>query len=525
MLGATPTTQTSTSKLLDFYGLYRLAAVATLLGLFLFQQNASVFGQRSPELFFHTTVSFGVFALIFLRYWHTIPTNGLKHALFASFLVDTVYLVIALHTSAAAGITALGLMCVITVATSTMVLGNPLALVIASLFVLGLLTDNLVSQSKNNLIGIDLSNSGWFSAFLMLTAIVVDRFARHLRLVELEAAKTSRESALAKQLNELILQQLKTGVVLLHGDEVIAFNREAQLIFKPLQTNDLPCQLPQKFHQQYMLWQANPEQPLPPLTTHHDHQQLQLQFKTVASGEERYTMLFLENAQKANQRAQQLKLASLGRLTASIAHEIRNPLAAIKHAAELIKETNTNTEEAILLAIIDQHTVRMNDIVENIQSLTRQQPFVPQAIDLSDFLMSFAKQFNEQQAGLIKVVIDTPSPTVTFEPSQLLQVLDNLCQNAARYTVRQDDSHGIVLHAQFVERLNRVALAVIDYGEPIAEQTAEHLFEPFFTTEHHGTGLGLYLSRELCLLNKASLEYRHGGRRRKSFSILFSTET
>ena len=139
--------------------------------------------------------------------------------------------------------------------------------------------------------------------------------------------------------------------------------------------------------------------------------------------------------------------------------------------------------------------------------------------------MSFAKQFNEQQAGLIKVVIDTPSPTVTFEPSQLLQVLDNLCQNAARYTVRQDDSHGIVLHAQFVERLNRVALAVIDYGEPIAEQTAEHLFEPFFTAEHHGTGLGLYLSRELCLLNKASLEYRHGGRRRKSFSILFSTET
>lgn len=200
MLGATPTTQTSTNKLLDFYGLYRLATAGTLLCLFWFQHTDSVFGQRSPELFVQTSVAFAVFALIALRYWRTIPPHWLRHSLFASFLIDTVFLVIALHTSAAAGITALGLMCVITVATATMVLGNPLALVIASLFVLGLLADSAVSQSQNSQSTIDLSSSGLFSAFLMLTAIVVDRFARHLRLAELEVAKSSRESALAKQL-------------------------------------------------------------------------------------------------------------------------------------------------------------------------------------------------------------------------------------------------------------------------------------------------------------------------------------
>lgn len=481
-------------------------------------------GQRFPSLFTQASSTYVVLALIAIRYWQRVPEEWQRHSLFAGFLFDTLFLVIALHTSAITGVTALSLLCVITVASATMVLGNPLALVVASLFVIGLLTDGLVSQGYPSGEKIDLYSSGLFSAFLMLTAVMVNRFASNLRLAEQHAEKSSREKAAAEKLNQLILQQLNTGVILLEGDEIRALNKGAQRTLNIADIQGQAKRLPPSFQAQYELWKANPEVPLPTITTVHDHQEWHLQFKSVASDDAQYIMVFLENAQKASQQAQQLKLASLGRLTASIAHEIRNPLAAIKHAAQLLEETSLSSEDKRLLEIIDQQSRRMNKIIENIQHLSRRQVTPAQQITLDEWLVTFAQEFNMRHDKAIKLNIETPYATVMFDPVQLQQVLDNLCSNALRYTATQDDGHGILLHVTYVKRLKRIALAVVDFGAPIPEDKLPHLFEPFFTTEHKGTGLGLYICRELCLSNKASLDYRHGGRRRKSFSILFAEQ-
>lgn len=520
----TTTTSPSTPLLLNVYGLYRLLVACSLTLFFWLEGSEGILGQRFPSLFTDASSLYLILSLIGIRYWQRVGEEWQRHVLFAGFLIDTLFLVIALHTSATTGVTALSLLCVITVASATMVLGNPLALVIASLFVLGLLTDGLVSQGYPTTERIDLYSSGLFSAFLMLTAVAVDRFAHYLHVAEQKAAQSTVEKAAAEKLNQLILQQLNTGVMLLHNDEILALNKGAERALNIDKSKGQPKRLPPAFQQQYDRWKGNPETPLPTLTTRHDHQELHLQFKTVASDAAQYTMLFLENARKASQQAQQLKLASLGRLTASIAHEIRNPLASIKHAAELLEETTQNEEDKYLLAIIDKQARRMNSIIENIQNLSRGQIAPRQIIELNKWLEHFATQFNEQQHGAIKLQMDQHDVQINFDPGQLQQVLDNLCGNALRYTQTQSDGHSILLHLQYVDRLHRFALAVIDYGEPIHDDQVPHLFEPFYTTEHKGTGLGLYICRELCLSNQASLDYRCGGRRRKSFSILFSKQ-
>lgn len=515
-------TSATTTTLLNIYGVYRLLVAISLAVIFWLEGKEGILGQRFPDLFTQSSIGYVVLAIIGIRYWQRVPDEWRRQALFGGFLFDTMFLVIALHTSAISGVTALSLLCVITVASATMVLGNPLALVVASLFVIGLLTDGLVSQGYPTEEKIDLYSSGLFSAFLMLTAVVVNRFASHLHLAEQQAAKSSREKAAAEKLNQLILQQLNTGVILLEGDEIRALNKGAERTLNIEHTQGHPTRLPPSFQSQYERWKSNPEVPLPTITTVHDHQEWHLQFKSVASDDAQYIMLFLENAQKASQQAQQLKLASLGRLTASIAHEIRNPLAAIKHAAELLEETTEGKEDKRLLEIIDQQTRRMNRIIENIQNLSRRQVAPGQMIDIGPWLITYVQEFNLRHHNALKLQNDSHDTTVMFDPVQLQQVLDNLCSNALRYSVTQPDGHHVLLHLQYVTRLKRVALAVIDYGAPVADDKVAHLFEPFFTTEHKGTGLGLYICRELCLSNQASLDYRHGGRRRKSFSILFA---
>ena len=515
-------TKASTTTLLHIYGYYRLFVAIGLTSIFWLQGSDGFLGERFPELFSNAVLSYLILSLIAVRYLQQVPIDWQRQVLFGGFLFDTTFLVIALHTSAISGVTALSLLCVITVASAARVLGNPLALVVASLFVLGLLTDGLVSQGYPSNERIDLYNSGLFSAFLMLTAVVVNRFAGHLRFAEQEADKSRRDKATAEKLNRLILQQLNTGVILLENDEIIALNEGAEKALNITSKQGKPKRLPPIFHEQYLQWLDNSERPRPNITTGHDQQEWHLQFKVVESGKNQYTMLFIENAQNANRQAQQLKLVSLGRLTASIAHEIRNPLAAIKHAAELMQETCKVDEDKRLLEIINHQTLRMNKIVENIQSLSRKQSSPRQEIELAPWLTKWCDHVNPHYGHQLKLHIDTPNAVVNFDPSQLQQVIENLCQNALRYTVQQADGHGILLHLQYVERLQRYSLAVIDYGEPVPSEQVAHLFEPFFTTDKKGTGLGLYICRELCLSNQAALDYRCGGRRRKSFSILFA---
>jgi two-component system sensor histidine kinase PilS (NtrC family) len=245
--------------------------------------------------------------------------------------------------------------------------------------------------------------------------------------------------------------------------------------------------------------------------------------------------VFLEDLQRVDERAQDLKLASMGRLVASIAHEIRNPLAAISHANALLKEDLQDTAQGRLLDIVQENTRRLDRIVQNILQLARRGGGEPQQVrikGLLDEVISELERDGQVEPGVLDVSL-FGDPALQFNPDHLRQVLVNLLQNALRYASGKPGSISVVVvpilpqivtgadgNALTKSSTERMEVIVQDDGEVIDDDTRRHLFEPFFTTHHRGTGLGLYLARELCLANGATLGFVPNANEKKKGSFV-----
>ena len=219
-------------------------------------------------------------------------------------------------------------------------------------------------------------------------------------------------------------------------------------------------------------------------------------------------VVVLEDMQRVQDQAQQVKLAALGRLTANIAHEVRNPLSSISYAAELLREGQNDPAEARLTQIILDNTARLNRIVQDVMQLNRRDRVNLEQIDLVKHLQEFANdlcQANRVPISTVELITPNECKGI-FDRGHLDQVLWNLGQNALRYSQQQAGSVKLQLACEADE--GRVILDVMDDGPGVNEEAAIKLFEPFFTTDAGGTGLGLYISRELCEANGALLNYR-----------------
>ena len=206
------------------------------------------------------------------------------------------------------------------------------------------------------------------------------------------------------------------------------------------------------------------------------------------------------------QQAQQLKLASLGRLTASIAHEIRNPLGAISHASQLLAESrHLDKGDLRLTEIIEEQSKRVNTIVKNIMQLSRRDRAQPEDLFLRPWLDQFIQEFIHHEkipAERIQVEITPPDLQIRFDPTQLHQILWNLCHNGIHHGAGR-----LVLRGGSTRQPYHQYLDIMDDGDGIDAGMAHAIFEPFFTTANHGTGLGLYIAKELCESNQARLNY------------------
>jgi len=223
-------------------------------------------------------------------------------------------------------------------------------------------------------------------------------------------------------------------------------------------------------------------------------------------------LILLEDSQQATERLQQLKLAALGRLTAGIAHEIRNPLAAIGHAAQLLQEsTGLGSSERRLAQIVHDNVKRANRIIGDVLDLARRDQLKPERLVLEPWLENFRQEFLRGRDGPTpewRQSVEPAELAVMFDPHQLWQVLWNLCANACQHGSRTGETPQIELRAGLDDGRARPFLDVRDTGAGVAADNVAKLFEPFFTTRTKGTGLGLYLARELCEANRAQLQYR-----------------
>lgn len=234
-------------------------------------------------------------------------------------------------------------------------------------------------------------------------------------------------------------------------------------------------------------------------------------------------VIVLEDMQRVQAQAQQVKLAALGRLTANIAHEVRNPLSSISYAAELLQEGKNDPAQTRLTQIILENAERLNRIVQDVMQLNRRDRTKLQLIDLKDYLFNLREEIAQTETAAKTIIaIDAPAEfKVSFDRDHLNQVLLNLCQNALRYCQKKTGSVHLSVTQTFA---HTVQLTVADDGSGLDADTAHQLFEPFFTTEARGTGLGLYIARELCEANGASLEYQPGLTRGACFTITFGVQ-
>lgn len=387
-----------------------------------------------------------------------------------------------------------------------------------------------------------LSRAGLSGAAFFAAVFVINRLAERLIKQESLAAQRGRDLQQQEAINRLVIADMGDGILVVgRGSEVIAGNpaleRMLGLAVPPgkalYKLTDIPSLAP--IADAFFAWQKRSGQraagerwatfvrvkPGGEMTVTHEasggqdgmHSRvahLRLRFADVKGthvAEDR-TVIFLQDVTEIENQAQQLKLASMGRLTASIAHEVRNPLSAISHAASLLGEDIGDPTQKRLLNIVNDNVVRLNRMIEDILKLSRKAQSQDEPVQLTTFLTDLVADFTENHAlapGMI-ALSGTYGRQVRFDPLHLREVIVNLLSNALRYASGRTGS--IRIHA-LAPAAGRLELHVQDDGPPISPAVRAHLFEPFYTTSSKGTGLGLYVARELCLNNGAMLDYEY----------------
>ncbi|MES2831383.1 MAG: ATP-binding protein [Pseudomonadota bacterium] len=237
---------------------------------------------------------------------------------------------------------------------------------------------------------------------------------------------------------------------------------------------------------------------------------LKLRFARVASeyASNNRSVIFMRDVSEIDNQAQQLKLAAMGRLTASIAHEVRNPLSAISYSASLLREESRDPAQTRLLEIVTDNVTRLNRMIEDILRLSRKANRPNEPLPLAPTIARILAEFLETHPVSHDLIHVAPIDIhyIWFDAIHFQEVLVNLLSNALRYASGEPGSIRLDVTATSAARLE---LHVKDDGASISPQVRAHLFEPFYTTSSKGTGLGLYLARELCLNNGAVLDYEY----------------
>jgi len=257
-------------------------------------------------------------------------------------------------------------------------------------------------------------------------------------------------------------------------------------------------------------WQQQPGREPGPVSLWASTAEVAPRFMSLGGGPAKQVLILLDDALRLREQAQQMKLAALGRLSASIAHEIRNPLSAIHHAGQLLAESpHQNQEDRRLLDMIQRHSTRIDKIVNDVLNLSRRDAATPSSIAVRGFLertVAIYREGHPNRACHIDLEGVEPDLTVRFDPNHLQQILLNLWDNSFEHgAARGGEAVHITLGSGRQAALGQSYLDVADNGGGIAGELRERVFEPFFTTAHKGTGLGLYLARELCEYNQARL--------------------
>ena len=322
----------------------------------------------------------------------------------------------------------------------------------------------------------------------------------------------SADLASLAELNELIIERMRTGILIVDQNNNTHLMNEAAwfLMGMPEKRSGKLDSLAADLQEDLENWRETRRHRNTTISLARGAPPIVARFAALSSDQSSDTLVFLEDASKLSRRAQEMTLNSLGRLSASIAHEIRNPLAAIHHSAQLLAESkDLGAEDRKLIDIVERHCRRMNEIIENVLQLARQQPAKPKQIILADWAGDFVEEFKNSQGidGEISLEVLDDQAVALVDPIQLQQVVWNLCQNALKYGRIAPAPAVVTIRCGYASKRECPILEVLDQGPGISVEDRQRIFEPFYTSSLDGSGLGLYLVQHLCASNHASLEY------------------
>ena len=341
------------------------------------------------------------------------------------------------------------------------------------------------------------------------------------------AEERGAEAASLSQINDLIIRRLRTGVIVVDAAHRIRLANETawHLLGEPNPGEKRLEVLCPPLSRHITGWRVDPQREPQPLQLRSDRPDVVPRIARLGTTED-LLLVFLDDSELVSRRAEQLTLSALGRLSAGIAHEVRNPLGAISHAAQLLEESDSlDDNDRPLLNIILTQCQRVNGIINNVLSLSRREAARPEVLEICEWLEDFVSDYCREHflpGGAVRVAMNQGPITAVFDPQQLHQVLTALLSNALKHGRRGAEPAAVQLSAHLDEDRATPLIEVRDQGPGIPPEIAEKVFEPFYTTHDMGSGLGLYIARQICEANQAVLEYRPGEAGGSCFRIILS---
>ena len=474
-------------------------------------------------LYSWASFAFLVLALVWMVA-SAIERRGFQRQVSLQIYSDTIIIILLMH--ACGGISSgLGMLLIISIAITGLLTEQAMAILFASLASLGLLAEHIYSVKHIAHYTGSSAQVGILGASLIATAFVTHKLKMRVRSSEQLVQQRERDMALLSALNQEIIENMHAGIIVLNrNDKIRHINRAArEMLHLPANTTISMQRDCVALLATLESWRDGTETAL--LTSPHSSaiDSLQISFRELHSEGQPNTMIFLNDVSSIRDSMQQAKLAALGHLTASIAHEIRNPLGAISYAAELLNEQGKFDEsDRRMIEIINQHTKRINHIIEDILNISRGEANARESIELDSWLPAFVDDFCQSGLATADTFIlsfETGATGLRFDPGHLNQILTNLCNNACihgnadkpiRIRVFQNPDHILCIE-------------IADQGPGLGSDALQKIFEPFYTTSHQGSGLGLYIVSQLCERNEASISARINQYNGTSFVLMLSS--
>lgn len=500
------------SQHLRLYSLFRLGASGMLFGsqLWPYFRNAPT----EPSVSFWLLLIFFLYAIAVSVSFESLQAErGL--VLKAQTSLDIVFLVLMMHFLPG-NQSGIGLLLIINIIFAGLISDGRFALFYAAIATIGILLENTFQVIHRNLPINDYSNAVLLSLSCFATAWLAQTLTARMQSSENLATQRGQDIEHLAKTNALITREMPNGVLVI--DQYQQLKHYNQQACKLLGLEETMLQAAVQLHtplERMMPAIMQLLQTAPASNATSDavkltinNRDLGIRFHAISENIENGVVIFIEDWSQIQTQAHQVKLAALGRLTANIAHEIRNPLSAISHATQLLQEDELQPGTGRMLQIISDNVQRLDQIIKDVLELNRRDRTNQDQFNINTFVQEFYQQFCAvEKIDLANFTLDLPTKesTIIFDRRHINQILWNLCKNGWRHSKQQVQSLQLKVvsdkSGQFIH------ITIKDDGGGIDPNIQPHLFEPFMTTEKTGTGLGLFIARELAEANGAKLNY------------------